>query len=315
MILDLFSRRKKRLEKEGKQDIYQYDSLPQPFRVQVTHIWKDAIGPFSVDSLGLGMESPSNQIWKFIQESLCREKGLYSLSQLEAHPPNQCIDYLLRSNTDDALDLIELSFRVIDRVVRQWNPWQIEQAKITQNPDDAIQELNERFQQHGIGYRYMGGIIVRADSQVIHSDVVEPALALLNAEGFDGPADEFIRAFDHYRHGRNKEAIAEALKAFESTMKAICKARNWAYPQNATAKPLIDLLFSKGLVPAELQTHFGGLRSALEAGLPTVSNRTSRHGQGPDPTIVPSHVVAYMLHLAASNIVFLVEAHKAGIGR
>jgi hypothetical protein len=77
------------------------------------------------------------------------------------------------------------------------------------------------------------------------------------------------------------------------------------------AKPLLDLLFTKGLIPAELQTHFGSLRSALESGLPTISNRTSRHGQGPEPTEVPSYIVAYMLHLAASNIVFLVEAHKA----
>ncbi len=310
-ILDIFSKRKKRLQQAGKPDVYQYDTLPQTFRVQVTHIWKDAIGPYSIDSLGLGMESPSNKMWKLIEESLCREKGLFTLAQYDAPPPNRCIDYLLRSNTDDALDLIELSFRAIDRLVRHFNPVVAEQAKIVMGPDQAIEELNGRFQEHGIGYRYLGGTIVRADSQFIHSDVVEPALALLNAEGFAGPADEFIRALDHYRHGRRKEAVAEALKAFESTMKAICKARRWTYPPNATAKPLIDLLFSKGLVPAELQAHFAGLRSALESGLPTISNRTSRHGQGPEPTEVPPHVVAYALHLAASNIVFLVEAHKA----
>jgi hypothetical protein len=50
---------------------------------------------------------------------------------------------------------------------------------------------------------------------------VKPALSLLHDAGFDGPADEFMKGFEHYRHGRNKEAVAEALKAFESTMKAI----------------------------------------------------------------------------------------------
>jgi hypothetical protein len=69
--------------------------------------------------------------------------------------------------------------------------------------------------------------------------MVKPALALLNSAGFDGPADEFIRAFDHYRHGRNKEAVAEALKSFESTMKTICAARKWTPPPHATAKPLL----------------------------------------------------------------------------
>lgn len=111
--------------------------------------------------------------------------------------------------------------------------------------------------------------------------------------------------------GRDKEAVAEALKAFESTMKAICKSRGWSYPPNATAKPLIEIMFNKRLIPAELQAHFGGLRSAMESGLPTISNRTSRHGQGPDPRAIPPHFVAYALNLAASNIVFLLEAHKA----
>jgi hypothetical protein len=309
-ILDIFSKRKKRLDQAGKPDVYQYDSLPQTFRAQVAHIWKDSIGPFSIDSLGLGGESPANQFWKLIHDTLCREKGVFSLCGTGT-PIEQCVSYLLGSNSDDALDIIEFSFRVIDRLLRRLNPIEVELAKIKQGPDEAIEELNGRFREHGIGYQYLGGTIVRADSQFIHSDVVEPALALLNAEGFDGPADEFVRAFEHYRHRRYKEAVAEALKAFESTMKAICTARKWAYPSNATAKPLIDLLFSKGLVPTELQTHFAGLRSAMESGLPTISNRTSRHGQGPVPTEVPPHVAAYALHLAASNIVFLVEAHKA----
>ena len=310
MIIDLFSKRQKRFENKGKPEIYKYDLLPQPFRVQVAHILKDSIGPFSIDSLGLGGESPSNQFWRLIHEGLCREKGVFALCGTGT-PIEQCVGYLLNANSCDALDTIELSFRVIDRLVRQLNPFHVEEAKIKQTPDQAIEELNRRFREHGIGYQYLGGIIVRADSQFIHSDVVEPALGLFHSEGFDGPADEYIRAFDHYRHGRNKEAIAEALKAFESTMKAICVARKWTYPANATAKPLLDLLFSKGLLPTELQTHFGSLRSALESGLPTISNRTSRHGQGPEPTEVPSYIVAYMLHLAASNIVFLVEAHRA----
>jgi len=116
------------------------------------------------------------------------------------------------------------------------------------------------------------------DSQFAHAEVVKPALSLLNAAGFDGPADEFLRAFEHYRHGRRKEAVAEALKAFESTMKAICVARKWSHAPNATARPLMDILFQNGLIPGELESHFAGLRAAMESGLPTLSNKTSRHG-------------------------------------
>jgi hypothetical protein len=73
----------------------------------------------------------------------------------------------------------------------------------------------------------------------------------------------------------------------------------------------MDILFSKRLAPPEMESHFAGLRSAMESGLPTLANRTSRHGQGPTSVEIPSHYAAYALHLVASNIVFLIECHKA----
>jgi hypothetical protein len=94
-------------------------------------------------------------------------------------------------------------------------------------------------------------------------------------------------------------------------MKAICDAHGWPYQSGVTAKPLIDILFQHNLISPDLASHFAGLRSTLESGLPTVRNKLSGHGQGAQPVTVPSYVTAFALHLAAANIVFLVEAHKA----
>ena len=248
--------------------------------------------------------------WEIISNTLARELGLFTLGEPRADPNVQCQEYLLKADTSGALDIIELSFRVIERMVKNTRPVELYGAEINQDADSAVEELNHRFQEHGIGYQYVAGELVRIDSELIHAEAVKPALSLLHEFGFDGPAEEFILGFEHYRHGRNKEAIAEALKSFESTMKAICRARNWTFPANATAKPLMDVLFTKGLVPADLESHFSGLRSAMESGLPTISNRRGRHGQGSDPIAIPPHFAAYALHLAASNIVFLVHAHK-----
>jgi hypothetical protein len=309
-IFETYTKRQKRLKNAGKQDVYQYDLLSGPFRVQVIHIWNSALGVYSAQSYG--QNSPANKFWQIINNTLRRELGKFTLTgDAYALPDTQCKNYLLTADTDGALDIIELSFRVIERLVPDLGPYALSDAQITQEPGDAIEELNERFREHGIGYQYTGGILVRLDSQFAHAEVVKPALALMNAAGFDGPADEFIRAFGHYRHGRYKEAIAEALKSFESTMKAICAAREWAHPLNATAKPLMDIIFQKGLIPSELQSHFACLRSAMESGLPTLSNKTSRHGQGAVPIKIPPHFAGYALHLMASNIIFLVEAHKA----
>jgi hypothetical protein len=147
------------------------------------------------------------------------------------------------------------------------------------------------------------------DSQFLHAEVVKPALTLLNTKGFEGPAQEFMDAFDHFRHGRNKEASDAALKSFESTMKAICAKRNWPYDSKATAKPLLDILINKALIPATLESHFTGLRASMESGLPTIRNTSSGHG--PIPRELPEHIAAHALHLLAANIVFLIEAEKA----
>lgn len=78
--------------------------------------------------------------------------------------------------------------------------------------DDAIRELNHRFQEHGVGYRFENGRIVRVNSQLIHSEVVKPALTLLGQKQYAGAQEEFLRAHEHYRAGRAKEALNECLR-------------------------------------------------------------------------------------------------------
>ncbi len=182
---------------------------------------------------------------------------------------------------------------------------------VSQKPDDAINELNHRFQEHEIGYQFEGGQIIRVDSKFIHAEVVLPALALLSDSDFAGPEQEFRNAHEHYRRQEYKNAIVDALNSFESTIKSIYDVREWEYSKTATAQKLIEVIFTKGLIPTYLQTHFSSLRSVLEAGVPTVRNKTSGHGQGAIPIDVPEHLAAYVLHLTASNIVMLVEAHKS----
>jgi hypothetical protein len=308
---ETFSKRRTRLERAGTQDVYQYQDLPQPFRVQAVQIWNVAIGRFYVPRAYMGSNSPANVHWVYIHETIAHERGEFTLDKTSDEPDICCKNFLLNADTDGGLDIIELSFLVIDRDVRRMPPYDARDAGITEAPDDAIEDLNHRFREHGIGYQYVEGQLVRVDSEFTHAEVVKPALSLLHEVGFDGAAEEFLKGFDHYRHGRNKEAIAEALKALESTMKTICAKKKWNVPANATAKPLMDILFSEGLILKELESSFAGLRSAMESGLPTLSNRTSRHGQGAVPVDLPPHVAAYALHLSASNIVFLVQAYKS----
>jgi hypothetical protein len=171
--------------------------------------------------------------------------------------------------------------------------------------------LNARFREHGVGFQYESGEIIRVDSQLLHNEAVKPALVLLRAREYAGAQAEFLTAHEHYRNGRTKEALTECLKALESVMKAICAKRKWPHAPNATASVLIQVLFDKGLVPSFWSQHFSALRATLESGVPTARNRLGGHGQGTQVTEVPAHLVAYVLHQTASAIVFLAEAERA----
>jgi hypothetical protein len=96
-------------------------------------------------------------------------------------------------------------------------------------------------------------------------------------------------------------------------LKSICDKRGWVYKPNDTSKPLLKIVFDEGLVPSYLQSHFSGLRSSLEAGVPTVRNRLGGHGQGANTVTVPESIASYVLHLTATNIVLLVQLENEKI--
>lgn len=317
-IGDLYSKRKKLTEHGEQPEVYQYTDLPQPFRRQVIHIWLSAIGPYrEQDRFGRYSGNPSvNQLWNNIHKDLARELGLFNLGIKGENSFYQCKSFLLNKDTpiDNILDLIEVTFRYIDKEIREsrQNYQYQDELRDSQLPDDAISELNHRFREHGIGYQYNNGQIIRVDSGFIHAEVVVPALSLLSSQQFKGAEQEFRSAHEHYRNQKYKEAIVDAQKAFESTMKTICDECTWSYdPQKDSSQKLIKIMFDNELFPSYLQSYLSNLKSVLEAGVPTIRNKTSAHGQGSQTRIVSEHLAAFALHLTASNIVFLVEAYKA----
>ena len=70
------------------------------------------------------------------------------------------------------------------------------------------------------------------------------------------------------------------------------------------------MVFDNELIPPLMQSHFSALRSTLESGVPTIRNDQSGHGQGSEKVIVPEYIVAYILHLTASNILLLAQADE-----
>lgn len=307
-VIDTFAKRMERSRNAGKPVIYEYDNLSEKFRTQVVYILRDLINQVGAVN------------WNRIRSDFGREIGRAALVNEGGTSERQCVNFILRDpDVEQILSLIEIAIRHIDAFIRSDFYLLKQRALLLKQRalpilDSAISELNQRFQENAIGYQYQHppGQIVRMDSQFLHAEVVEPAVSLLHDEGFTGALDEFLKAHKHYREGNNKEAISSALNAFESVMKTICEYRGWECDaQKATASVLIRTLLANNLIPSEMQSHFTGLRTTLESGVPTIRNKFAGHGQGSEPVEVPDYLASYALHLTASNIVFLVEAHKA----
>jgi AbiJ N-terminal domain 4 len=137
-ITDLYSKRKKRIEKGSQPEVYQYDELPLAFRRKVIYIWCDAIGVYQTESYFGYAPRANYQLWTNIYNLLNRELSLSDPRPfLSPDPFGQCKEFLLNKDThfENLLDLIELTFRVIDEIIRKEienphfrNEWHISQS-------------------------------------------------------------------------------------------------------------------------------------------------------------------------------------------
>jgi hypothetical protein len=76
------------------------------------------------------------------------------------------------------------------------------------------------------------------------------------------------------------------------------------YTKARGAGDLIKIISDNGFLPSYLI-------NTRQLGLPQVRNKAGGHGQGAVPRETPGYIAGYALHLAAANIVLLVEALKA----
>ncbi len=305
-VFDLFSKKQKRLRGETP-DVYSYDNFPQPLKVQIVHIIKDAVGE---DISYSHSDDEPSKVYKSIHKILCREYGIFSLSNSEysTDSDQKCIfTFFLRTiDMDKIIDIIQLSFQHIDRGIRKDINYRYK-VQVSISPDEAIEELNQRFKEHGIGYQFDGGEIIRVDSTYIHSEIVKPTIKLLWNKKFIGANEEFLKAHEHYRHGRNKECLNDSLKAFESTLKIICKEKGWLFKETDTAKKLIQICFQNELVPSFSQNQFTSLQNLLESGIATIRNKLGGHGQGQVPQKVDDGMTRFGLNLTGTCMIFLIE--------
>lgn len=307
-VFDLFHKRQKKLRGEYP-DVYQYEQLSQTIRVQIVHLWKESIG----EDFSGGQWNPSSENRKYLEKCyniLCKELGVFELGDDDtsfgvtiSYFKNISNYFLREKEVEKTLSIVELMVGITKLFARDYR------NKI--DVEDVINELNQRFREHGIGYQYENGQIIRVDSEFIHAEAVKPALQLLSNPIYKGAQEEFLSAHEHYRHGRYDSALTDCLKAFESTMKIIIHKRSWVCDKNATSKRLVDCCLTNELIPKFWTDQFNSLSNILTSSIGTPRNKLSGHGKGNDDIEVPEHLIQYVLHMTASTIVFLIKAEES----
>lgn len=308
-IRDLFSKRQADLAKSGVVDVYQYDDIPQHLRVQVKQIAIEAVGKVGLNGDGYINYDEDNNLWLQIERTYLREKGREGIA-LDDFAGTRVLAFMRECPTDDWLDFLELIAWGIESMADGNYGYQRQKWQVSIKGQTAIDEINYRLRQAGVGYQLEGARLIRVDSQYLHAEVTKPALALLSGQEFEGPRQEFLAAHQHYRAGEHRQAVAMAANAVESTLKTIFDKKGWGYRDGARISDLVKVARANGLWPDYLDASFDQLVATLQSGLPKIRDNDASHGQGAVPKNVPDYIAAYALHLAASKIVFITEAAK-----
>lgn len=291
----------------------------------------DIIDSFTVNSFMMFLSKfpDENLLVKSIID-FCETKRDYISVYIEKHIINNEMYYnnmikfdlkALLSNykTEDILDFLDICINNIDNIVQKdteaynkhpFSMLEQELLKSTNLKQWFISSLNDIFVHNNLGYEVLNDIIVTKQSDFLHVETVNKTLTLLVNEEFNGPLQEFENAIRNYTSKDYENAVIEACKAYESTMKTILDKKVVIYNKNqATASTLVNLLKDNNIFDSYLIDSITKITNILTSGLPVVRNKQAGHGDGAEVNEVERSYASFAINLAGSYIVFLIDRY------
>lgn len=146
-VTDLFSKRQQRL-RGGGPDVYVYDRLPMPLRIQLLYMLDELLGN---EQEFYKTYSTCNQIVHYVVKTLRLEYGKYHIARDNENDDYHELILFLKKEED-----IERVMDAIELIINQTReyPGYDEQCR------DFINDLNIRFREHGVGYELINGEII-----------------------------------------------------------------------------------------------------------------------------------------------------------
>jgi len=320
-------------------DVLTYDNISRKARVQCFQYIYYMFENEEVD-LNLDMVEGSfneEEFYEIIMNHLKRRRGLLSYSELfssnmlmnrgeieqiryQYNLGNHSFEFFslfIYSNDNEyllILDLIELLAKMVEVTCTT------DSFKIFED------QINMIFRSNAIGYELINGTVIHKGNEVVHSEVVRPALYAISQQEYAGANQELLQAFSDFKESQFKNAIVNANKSFESTLKIIIEKQGWEcvkflpYAQRKAGQPLRTVELQRAVASDLIETlnqnieiesfhksALTGLANSLQS-LASLRN-TVGHGQGAVVSEVDIRRCEFAIHTAAANILFLIRTY------
>ena len=293
-------------------DVYFYDPIPDKIRIQVWTIFED----FFEDPDDYRDREIYHEVCWSITKELQMAEGVESLDDIgllftsgKRDGAEKLKEVFFRTmNTLYTLSILELIclkiFKSIEFLYETW-------FETHKRPELALEEINLRMKAIGLGYEFLNGFLIRINSKEVHNEIIKPSLSLLSSDPiYKGSDDEYREAFSFYKGAKYEQVLTECNKAIESCLVAIIEKRGWGLPSKLTMGPLVSKCKSKGLFKSYTENHLNNIPSMVGS-VSRIRDEDSGHGKGTKEREIPKELASYVLHLTATNIIFLIESERA----
>ncbi len=219
-------------------------------------------------------------------------KTFYGINKLQAFDENNkrsdasFRDFILNSYPSEVLDAIEAWF--------------------DSNPSTAMdceREINDVLYIHNSSWRLINGNAVLIESEYHQREIHAKAVELLKVNKAYGALEEFQEAINDLTASETKNAVVNAHKSVESTMKVVIGKGSEKLRFGQLLRQLID----SDVIPEYYEEFFKNFEQ-LVLGVGKERNLPGRgHGQGSQATEVHKSLAEFAVNLAGSINLFLLR--------
>lgn len=225
-----------------------------------------------------------------IHDEVAKEiPGLYGWSKIEYRESNGESDlhsFILDTYPSRVFDVIQLWCGMLED----------EKQKDFQN------ELNMILQTEGVSWIFSDGNFFQMDSKFMEEHVHQQLNELYDTKNFTGAQEEFVEARNDLSGNDCKDAILNACKSYESTMKCLLGKGH-----SGEATKLAQQIRKEGFLddlPPSLQEVF--VQKVMQC-LPVIRNNLAGHGQGRESVTVEHDLAELSVNLAGAFNLFLMR--------